>query len=156
MGGRWKWNWLLVLAIAIAGCGASTHAKPAELTVAQMRTRADAICKRLNEQTIKALNEANNAGGPNQSSAERRAYAELTVTTTGYLRRAAREIDALEAPAKFRAGYASLADALRGVAGGFPTRAETMAYRDPRAKQRDEERRHVAAIAHKLELEVCG
>lgn len=147
---------VILAALVIAGCGGAEKST-SSLTAGQLKTRADAICSRLNARITRTSAEAGSTNYIRRKSlAERRTYAQVTTRNVEHLFQAVAELEALRPPPALKARFSQFTHALRGVATGFPTMAELMAIRDPRPRQRDVEFRNVTKFAQQLGLRVCG
>jgi hypothetical protein len=159
------WTGTLAVALALlaaAGCGgddggAATRAASSTLSATQLRAKAEAICAPFAERYARATESGGSGGGPEATPAQRRRYARAIDRGTRIRLDIAAELDELDPPAALRRNYDRFVEALRAVARGYPTAAETIAFEDPRAGERDEARRVSAELGTKLGIgAACG
>jgi hypothetical protein len=152
----------VALALLVAGgCGgddgSTTRATASTLTAAQLRTKAEAICAPYAERYARALERAGSGGGADATPAQRRRYARAIDRSVDVRLDIADQLAELAPPPALRRDYQRFIQALRDVARGYPTAAETMAFEDPRARLRDDARLETVELAEQLRIgATCG
>jgi hypothetical protein len=134
----------LALTLAIAGCGGDDEPS----TRGDFASEANAICKRVNRDTIRALRDAQKGQEIRESRGP--VYAELVVKVAEIRQRGVDDLDALTPPDGQADAYDRFVETRRAGVELLPTESQAEAGEDPQGQKRAAQESTGSKLARRL------